>query len=244
MTYAHKSAPSRNGHRLRTRTSRLDRPSDRILRLSGSKIMQSKFNLGERNDMTVDLEGCLVQAEASAAWFHRQVLPLSLDQLRWRSDPTRWSIGECLDHLNVTLAAYLPKIEDAIVLGWREGMTQGFRHHLPAEIDTLRLIEPPVRVRFPAPPEIQPVAAVDPDRLVDAFHRTRDRYAAAVRRSFGLDLPRILIAEPICPWIHTLGGTLALMAAHDRRHIWQAEQVIEDPRFPRAVFHRSRERAS
>jgi hypothetical protein len=105
-------------------------------------------------------------------------------------------------------------------------------------------MEPPVKVRFSAPRAILPATVVDPDRLVDAFHRTRDRYADAVRRSYGLDLPRILIDEPICPWIHTLGGTLVLMAAHDRRHIWQAEQVKEDPRFPRALYQSSRERAS
>jgi hypothetical protein len=171
------------------------------------------------------------------------VLPLSVEQLRWRPDAERWSMAECLDHLNATLAVYLPKIEDAIGRGWREGVTPGGCEYPAAEIDMLRLIEPPVTVRFSAPPAVLPAAAVDPEELVDRFHEVRDWYADAVRRAGGLDLPGILIAEPICPWINTLGGTLALMAAHDRRHIWRAEQIKQNPRFPRALFSGSRERA-
>jgi len=81
-----------------------------------------------------------------------------------------------------------------------------------------------------------PGLAVDPVWLVDQFHQTRDRYSDAVRRSFGLDLWCNRIVEPIYPLIVTLGGTLALIAAHDRRHMWQAERVRQAPRFPRAVF--------
>jgi hypothetical protein len=62
---------------------------------------------------------------------------------------------------------------------------------------------------------------------------TRHRYAQAVRRAVGLDLPRIPILEPIHPLIQSLGGTLALLAAHERRYIWQAEQVRTAPGFPK-----------
>jgi len=199
--------------------------------------MQNKFKTGEEALELVDLEGCLVQVAASKAWFTRRVLPLSLEQLRWRPDPLRWSIAECLDHLNITLALYLPKIDDAIGLGWREGrILDESPAHVPSEIAALRLVEPPVRVRTSAPPATLPAAAVDPDCLVEQFHRTRDRYADAVARASGLDLPDIVIVEPIYPPISSLGGTLAFLAAHDRRHMWQAEQIRNISRFPRALF--------
>jgi hypothetical protein len=72
--------------------------------------------------------------------------------------------------------------------------------------------------------------------MVDHFHQTRDRYSDAVRRAFGLDLRGIRIVDPIYPPIASLGGTLGLIAVHDRRHMWQAERVRQAPRFPRAVF--------
>jgi hypothetical protein len=63
------------------------------------------------NELPIDLEGCLIQVEASKAWFARRVLPLSLEQLRWRPRPRQWSIAECLDHLNLTVSLYLPQID-------------------------------------------------------------------------------------------------------------------------------------
>jgi len=171
------------------------------------------------------------QVEASKAWFTRRVLPLSLEQLRWRPAPRRWSIAECLDHLNITLGVYLAKIDDAIALASCGG--EGPTHDEQAEIDALKQVEPPVAVPMAAPPALIPAPAVDPDNLVDCFHRSRDRYANTVRRGSGLDLPRIVLVEPVDPLIHTLGGALAFLAAHDRRHMWQAEQVRRASRFPK-----------
>jgi hypothetical protein len=199
--------------------------------------MKNGIKNAGQSEMSIDLEGCLVQVEASKTWFTRRVLPLSIEQLRWRPDPWHWSIGECLDHLNISLGLYLPMIDDAIGRGLA-GQPCRAEHTAFAcrEIDAVRLVEPPVSVRTVAAPVLLPAMAVDPERLVDRFHQTRDRYADAVRRASELSLARILIANPIHTFLRTLGGTLAFIAAHDRRHMWQAEQVRNKPRFPRAVF--------
>jgi len=199
--------------------------------------MSNQTKASARNGTRIDLEGCLVQVEASKAWFHHRVLPLSIEQLRWRPDAEHWSIGECLDHLNLTLGLYLPKIDDAIGRG---ALLDSALVECPrceqAESDALRWIEPPVTMAVAAPALTIPAAAVDPDWLVDQFLQTRHRYSEAVRRAFGLDLRRLRIVEPIYVPIVSLGGTLALLAAHDRRHMWQAERVRQAPRFPRAIF--------
>jgi hypothetical protein len=148
-------------------------------------------------------------------------------------------MAECLDHLNLTLDLYLPKINNAIARGvCQDGPATECSKCEQAEFDALRLIEPPATIWVSAPPLTIPPPAVDPDWTVDQFHQTRDRYSEAVRRAFGLDLRRIRIVEPIYPVIVTLGGTLAFLAAHDRRHMWQAERVRHAPRFPHAIFDR------
>ena len=199
--------------------------------------MSIEIKANGHNDPRIDLEGCLVQVEASKAWFHRRVLPLSIEQLRWRPDARHWSIAECLDHLNLTLELHLPKINEAIGRGQRQAppSTECLRCE-QAEFDALRLLEPPVTDGVSAPALTLPSPAVDPDWLVDQFHLARDRYSEAVRRASGLDLRRIRIVKPIYPVIVSLGGTLALIAAHDRRHMWQAERVRQAPRFPRTIF--------
>src|SRR5215471_953026 len=45
------------------------------------------------------------------------VAGLTLEQLTRRPDPAKWSIAECLAHLNVTAAGYLPAIDAAIQRG-------------------------------------------------------------------------------------------------------------------------------
>jgi hypothetical protein len=183
--------------------------------------------------MNIDLEACLVQVEASKSWFHHRVLPLSIEQLRWRPDSRQWSIAECLDHLNLTLALYLPKIDEAIRC--RTAAVPCTRCE-QMEADALQAFEPPVTMADAAPRATVPHAAVDPDRLVEQFEATRDRYTDAVHRAEGLDLPHIRMVEPIYPVIVSLGGTLAFIAVHDRRHMWQAERVRQAPRFPSVVF--------
>jgi len=195
--------------------------------------MRNERRTGAEGYVEIDLTSCLVQVEASKSWFARRVLPLSLEQLRWRPDPLHWSIAECLDHLNVTLGLYLPKIEQAVESGARNGWNGRLETR---EAEVLKRIEPPVESRVEAPPATNPSTAVDPDDLVEGFYLTRDHYAEAVRRAGYLDLANILIVEPVYPLIRTLGGTLGFLAAHDRRHMWQAERLRNESRFPRAVF--------
>ena len=183
------------------------------------------------------VEACLAQMRASKKWFATRVLPLSLDQLRWRPRSGSWSIVDCLDHLNRTLVYYLPKIDQAI------GQSQ-LKLRDPArglvfpesEEDFLKQAEPPIRSHSVTPSALLPVPAVDPGLIVDQFPQLRNRYAKAVLSASRLDLANISIAGSIHPPVHSLAGVIALLAAHDRRHLWQAEQVRNTPGFPASLI--------
>jgi hypothetical protein len=53
-----------------------------------------------------------------------------------------------------------------------------------------------------------------------------------VSQANGLDLERIKVASPAGPVKFPLGQRIALLAAHDRRHLWQAWEVRKDRGFP------------
>jgi hypothetical protein len=169
--------------------------------------------------------------QASQKWFKKRVLALSLDQLRWRPRSGCWSIGECLEHLNLTLAYYLPKIEQTVGESRRQPGIGGVLFPEP-EKEYLTQLEPPVVFRANAPSALQPAEAVDPDRIVDQFTELRVRYGKSVQSVSGLGLPDILVAGSLHPPIKSLGGVIALLAAHDRRHFWQAERVRNASGFP------------
>jgi hypothetical protein len=179
------------------------------------------------------LRGCIAQLHASQQWFIRSVLPLSLDQLRWRPGLGCWSIGECLDHLNLTLAYYLPRIEQALGESRRQPPDRmGSVLFAKSEDDYLRQVEPPVVFKASAPAALQPTEAVDPDRIVDQFTEFRERYGTIVGSMSRLNLDKISITGSLHSPVGSLGGLVALLAAHDRRHIWQAERMRDAKGFP------------
>lgn len=129
--------------------------------------MSTEIKTDGQSDTKIDLEGCLIQVDASKAWLRRRVLPLSIEQLRWRPAARHWSIAECLDHLNLTLDLYLPKIDSAIGLARRQRRVAAeWSGCEQAELDALKSLEPPVTVGVAAPPPTIPGPAVDPTRTV------------------------------------------------------------------------------
>src|SRR5262249_27412667 len=63
------------------------------------------------------------------------------------------------------------------------------------------------------------------------FQRWQDEIAARLRESNGLDLRRAKYVWPFWPVKWSLGASFQLLLAHERRHIWQARQVRQDPDF-------------
>jgi hypothetical protein len=53
-----------------------------------------------------------------------------------------------------------------------------------------------------------------------------------IAKANGLDLARIKVPSPAGPFKFGLGQRIALLAAHDRRHLWQAWQVRKNRAFP------------
>jgi hypothetical protein len=109
---------------------------------------------------------------------------------------------------------------------------------LPAEGDNLRyrlglrtaamvwLMEPPARIRMRSPEQFRPA---DPEILVRAaegFSASQDRLRRYIESASGRALTRVKITSPINPSVrYSLYAALRILAAHQRRHLWQADRV-------------------
>lgn len=146
-----------------------------------------------------------------------------------RPDPDGWSAAQCVDHLNVTLRRYLPAIEAAIRQGGREGPVASGPFPLGwLERWFVRQIEPPVGRRFKAPPSFQPEASPTPGRVEREFRDLRRRFRELLGVASGLDLLKLRVPSPVFSWFRiSLHAAFAVMIAHDRRHLLQAERVTE-----------------
>lgn len=164
------------------------------------------------------------------------VAPLSDEQFNWRPAPGIWSVGQCIDHLNVTARLYLPALDEGIADAIRRGLYgQGpFTYHWLARA-FVHSVEPPYRLRAKAPKAFQPPPQRSRHEVMAAFRAYQVQYIDRLRQANGLDLSRARVASPVAAWIRIpLGSGFAVMTAHERRHLWQARRVIDMAGFPRA----------
>ncbi len=164
---------------------------------------------------------------------------LSAEQLGWRPAPTQWSLAEVCGHLATTSELYLAELDLAIARGHSDAAysERPFQGTIVSRL-VVWVMEPPVRVRMRSPSELRPDPAEQP---IEA----RQRYLAAQRnleirmeRAAGLDLSHVRVRLPQLRQVRlSLGGVLALLLAHERRHLWQATLVRRSAAFPAALAH-------
>lgn len=153
---------------------------------------------------------------------------LTPDQLTRRPHPAKWSIGECLQHMNLTAATVQPKIAAAIEKGKREKVT-GTGPFSPGPLGKLLIwiAEPPPKFRLRAPRNIAPKPEqTGSPELIAEFMRFQDGWQKLIQDCEGLNQKKIKV-ESLFPGLPSLrlAAPIPWMLAHQRRHLLQAENV-------------------
>jgi hypothetical protein len=138
-----------------------------------------------------------------------------------------WSPAECVQHLNLTAHAFLPRMRAAIDHARRDGRYGAgpFSRGLVGAALAWWL-EPPYRARTRTAAAFAPLAAPPQEATLAAFDEAHAALAACVRDSDGLDLGRVRVASPFAERLrYNLYAAFCVTAAHARRHLWQAGQA-------------------
>ena len=162
---------------------------------------------------------------------------LSDPQLSWSPAPGRWSMAQCLDHLNSVAGPYAQALETGIAAARAQGRrAAGPVRYSFLERWMIRSMEPPPRRRLPAPAMFRPAEAarpVDAAGVIADYLALKDRFIELLARADGLDVGRVKITSPVTRLLRLrIGAAFAFLAAHERRHLWQARQVRESSDFP------------
>jgi hypothetical protein len=161
--------------------------------------------------------------------------PLTDAQFAWRPAPAVWSIADCLEHLNTVARFYLPRLDEAIADAIRRG-TYGegpFAYNIIGRLFTA-IQGPPATLKVKAPKPFQPTPNRPRAEVMAAFRAYQVQYVDRLRQANGLDLARARVSSPVAAWLRfSLGSGVALMAAHELRHLWQARSLTQRPDFPR-----------
>jgi hypothetical protein len=177
--------------------------------------------------MTVDVDQCAQEIGKARRRAEALVTGLTPDQLTRRPHSGKWSIAECIVHLNSTAAIVQSLMGKAIARGRRDNTLGkgpfdiGFKGRF-----LVWLAEPPPKIRIPAPRNVRPPARIDdPLKLLPAFLKAQDEWERLMRESEGLDQAKIKVGPLASPFRARLSAAMPWMLAHQRRHLWQAENV-------------------
>ena len=158
---------------------------------------------------------------------------LSPEQLTWKPDDRRWSIAQCLDHLTRTVQLYPAEIERMIAESRARAATA--RPYREGWISRwiVSSMEPPPGLRIRTRRSVEPGADVDGATVVREFERSFARLNELILAADGVSMRHGRMRSPFARMFRfTLGQVLAMNLAHARRHVWQARQVRQHPKFP------------
>jgi hypothetical protein len=190
--------------------------------------------------MSEDLAILIAEMDANASHLESITGGLSREQFNWRAETGRWSIGECVSHLNIVNAGDIAPIGAAIESGRARGLTgDGPFQYGSLSRKFIASMDVPVKKKFKAPKSYMPPADAEPAATIAEYARVSAELRRLAVSANGLDLARVKTEMPALPQPlrlfvkMALGARLTVLTTHDRRHLYQAEQVRNHDRFPR-----------
>ena len=140
-----------------------------------------------------------------------------------------WSATECLQHLNISVDAYFPIWQQIIAnAGLRnKKMNAPYRTDFGGSLFSW-ILEPPPRIRSMPPVPFEPVIFGTIESVLAGFLDRQQRIVATLHRCRGRAIDRVRMASPIDRRIrYSIWSSFLIVAAHQRRHLWQAEQAVQ-----------------
>lgn len=171
----------------------------------------------------------LVKEELLYARERARAVCTGLDGATWAARPSaaEWSIGECITHLTITSETFLPLIDDAISDGRARNLLGAGPFGMGLVAWALqRFLEPPYKTKTKTPAAFVPGRLDSMDATLERFDSLQLAVQDRIDRAAGLALDRLRVVSPFNARVkYNLYAAFCLIATHQRRHLWQAEQT-------------------
>ena len=163
-------------------------------------------------------------------WFERletqkqkvltDVAGLSAAQLRFRPEPTAWSVPDVLDHLIKVEKALLEAVQDQLP----NGTPLKFKDRVGASF-IIAVMHSPMRVKVPASASmVLPESRADSSKIAARWSEVREEMADLLRSLRPEQLSCGLFRHPVSGWM-TMAQALAFLSAHLRHHDYQLNRL-------------------
>ena len=177
--------------------------------------------------LVAELESIRQQTNANSERLKELCASLNEAQLAWRPRLSSWCIAEVLLHLERTTHVFLPVMDNAIESARRNGLLSNgpFRLGFMGRF-YVWYVEPPSRIRLPAPKIIRPLFEGSALDALPRFLQAQELMKQRLDHANGIDIDRTRITSPLAGIIKmSLFALFSVGAAHERRHIWQVSNL-------------------
>jgi hypothetical protein len=145
-----------------------------------------------------------------------------------RPTPTSWSAAECIAHLSISSQSFVEPLQKAIEVARTKGLTAKRPPKMDVLGRTLRwFLEPPIRQRVKTAAPFVPRSVRAKAEAFGEFAALQSKLTDILHDARDLDLNRMKIVSPFDKRIrYNFYSAYRILVAHERRHLWQAEQAI------------------
>lgn len=179
----------------------------------------------DNNTLINELVALTEASTMSAVKF--QNLPAEI--LNFKETPERWSMLECLEHLNRYGEYYLPQIEKAITSRRSPGSTNfvyksGLLGNYFAD---LMKVKNGKIVRMKTPGDKNPSGSALSPIVIDRFIKQQEMMRSLLEQARSVDLTKAKVPISLAKFIKlNLGDTFRFMINHIERHVIQAQNTL------------------
>ena len=155
-------------------------------------------------------------------------------QINWKPSEEKWSIGECIDHLVVSHRLYNSKIKEfqpSIISSGKD--SYNFKHTFSGRM-ILKYVDPNSSTRTKTFRVFKPSMKQINTNIIRSFCEEVERMISFAERLHGANLTKLKISSPVSKLLRmNIGDALLINLYHDKRHLNQAEKILNATNFPK-----------
>jgi len=156
----------------------------------------------------------------------REFASLSEEEILMKPDKNSWSIGECLEHLNLFADYYHPAIRKAMDKRGPGAASEEFKSGVVGNFFAKSMLPKKKGLKMGAPSDKNPAKTGVPGNVIKRFLNHQKELLSLLGSARKHDLNKIKVPISVSRMIKfKLGDVLRIVIYHNQRHIVQAVKV-------------------
>ena len=159
---------------------------------------------------------------------------LSAEQINWKPSADGWSVGQCFEHLMKANSLFFPELEKIVGETRKNSFWENYSP-LSSFFGNLLVnsLKKDAR-KFKAPTQkIMPLSEIDAN-IIELFAAHQTEIIKKIKQTQNADWRKTIVTSPFMKLMtYRLADAYRIVVEHERRHLRQAERVLQAENFPK-----------